>query len=242
MFCQKCGTVVADTAVACLSCNTPIVSAGPARSAAGGALKAAGADALRALRSLAGNPIGALAPAYAELGDARALRAGTALGAGSLACFLLGGYLLLPPFVKEDLFEFLGFGGVLKCLAFASVPFVTVAAGSAAMRKVMGGANALGGDVFVAGASLLPVSLCVLLAGLLGLGNAEAVGLLAVFALCTATSMLFAGYTRVGKLGDRAGALAVPVVVVLSAWLAKVLATSVVSGPGGGDVPMMFPY
>jgi hypothetical protein len=74
-----------------------------------------------------------------------------------------------------------------------------------------------------------------LLSGVLGLGNFEAIGILAIFAGCFGILMLFSGYTRISKLGERAGSIAVPIVVIVSAWLAKVVSTSVMTGPGSSD-------
>jgi len=237
MFCQKCGTAVAGTLTACPSCNTPLaaLATGAGTTAVADTVKAASRDALGAFKQLAGNPVGALPAAYAALGDAKALRAGVAFGVVSLFSFLLGGYLLLPDFFKEDLFEVLGFGGVMKCLLFGAMPFLCTAAGSLGVRKALGGRGALGADTFIAGAALLAPSLCMLLAGMLGAGNFEVIGILAVFAGCTAVLTLFSGYTRIAQLTERAATLAVPLVVILGAWLAKVVATSVLSGPGGSS-------
>lgn len=245
MFCQKCGTVLADAAVACLSCNAPIVrsATAPSSAAVADTVKAASRDALAAFKTFALDPVGGLPRAYELLGEAKALRAGVAFGLVSLVGFLLGGYLLLPPFMKEDLFEFLGFGGVMKSVLFGVVPFVCTVAGSLAVRKALGGQGALGGDCFVAGAALLPISTCMLLSGMLGLGNLEVIGILAVVAGCLAILMLFSGYTRITKLTERAGSIAVPIVVIVSTWLAKVISTSVLSGSGpSGDLPYGFPY
>ncbi len=244
MFCQKCGSAIADTATACPSCNTPIAPTKPAAASAAVAdtVKATSKDALAALKTLAGNPVGGLPPVYYALGDAKALRTGIAFGVVSLICFLLGGYLLLPPFVKEDLFEFLGFGGVMKSLLFGIVPFGCTAVGSLGVRKVLGGRGTLGSDCFIAGAALLPMSFCMLLSGILGFGNFEVIGILTVFAGCIGILMLFSGYTRISKLSERAGSFAVPIVVVLNAWLAKVISTSVLGGSGPSGMPSDFQF
>ena len=245
MFCQKCGTALGGAVAACPSCNSPITSgasAFPSASAGplAGTVKAASMDALAAFKTFAGDPVAGLPRAYQALGDRKALRAGVAFGAVSLACFLLGGYLLLPEMFKQDLFEFLGFGGVMKCLLFGVVPFACTAAGSLAVRKVLRGEGALGSDCFIAGAAVVPASLCILFSGIVGLGNFEVIGILTVFAGCTGVLTLFSGYTRIGKLSERAGTLAVPVVVLLAVWLAKVIASSVLGGPGGSDVPAFY--
>jgi hypothetical protein len=243
MFCQKCGTAVAATVAVCPSCNTPFAAfaSGGGSNAMADTVKATSRDALAAFKRLAGNPVGALPEVYASLGDAKALRAGVAFGVFSLLCFLLGGYMLLPEFFREDLFEVLGFGGVMKCLFFGAVPFLCTAVGSLAVRKVLGGRGALGADCFIAGAALLAPSLCMLLSGMLGADNYQIVGALTVCAGCTAILTLFSGYTRIAQLTERVATLAVPLVVLLGVWLAKVLASSVLSGPGGsGDSPFTF--
>ena len=243
MFCQKCGTPLGGAIAACPSCNAPIVgTAGPGAAPLADTVKATSRDALAAFKTFALNPVAGLPQAYQALGETKALRAGAAFGTVSLACFLLGGYLLLPEFMKQDLFEFLGFGGVMKCLLFAIVPFLCTAAGSVAVRKALGGQGGFGGDAFLSGAALLPASLCMLLSGFLGFGNIEVIGVLAVFAGCIGILTLFSGYTRITQLSERAGAFAVPVVVLLAVWLAKVIATSVVSGPGGSSEMPSFYY
>lgn len=238
MFCQKCGTAMPDTAAACPSCAAPVAQAHAAPAAAvADTVKAASKDAVAALKSLAGNPVGALAPAYEGLGDAKALRCGVAFGVVSLVCFLLGGYLMLPPYMKQDLFEFLRFGGVMKSIFFAIVPFLCTAVGALAVRKVFGGQGGLGGDCFIAGAALLPASICMILSGLLGMENYQVVLVVSVFAGCIGIMMLFAGFTRISKLTDRAATIAVPIVVVLAVWLAKVVSTSVLTRGGPSDFP-----
>jgi hypothetical protein len=238
MFCQKCGsaiTVVAGVAAVCPSCHTPLAQAPATASSAAVAdtMKATSRDALAAFKRFALDPVGGLAPACESVGNAKALRAGVAFGVVSLVCFLLGGYLMLPPYFKEDLFEVLGFGGVMKCLLFGVAPFLCATIGSLAVRKVLGGQGSLASDSFIAGAALLPISFWMLLAGLVGwIENYEVVAALMVFAGTTGVLMLFAGLTRISKLGERAGALAVPTVVLVSLWLVKLLANSVLGGPG----------
>jgi hypothetical protein len=235
MFCQQCGTAMAALATACPSCNNqvrPAASAGQARRAE--TLASAWKAALGTLRSIAPDPVGRLQGAFAALGEAEALRVGLVLGALSCACMLLGGYWLLP--FREELFDFLGFGGVVKALAFAALPFLTAVLGSLAGRKLGGAGGGLGGDCFVAGVALLPVALAMLLDGLLGYENAGAMLALAVFGGCAGTLLLFAGYTRIGGISERAATLLIPLVMMLALWLGKSLASSILGGGfGGGD-------
>jgi hypothetical protein len=226
MFCNQCGTSLADTATLCLACNAPIARAGASPTPA----RATSQAALAALKTLVVDPIGGLVRAHAQLDAYKALRVGLAFGILSLACFLLGGYRLLPEFLRGDLFEFLGFGGVMKCLLFGSVPFVSFACGGTLARKLSGAQGTLASDAYIAGAALLPLAACSVIAGFAGLENYEVIGIAVVFAGCLCTLMLFTGFTRITKLGERAGALSVPIVILLTVWLAKLLATSVLEG------------
>ncbi|MCE9592996.1 MAG: hypothetical protein K8S98_02280 [Planctomycetes bacterium] len=237
MFCQKCGTANTDTATLCSSCATAFGLAVPTGSpAVTDTVKAASRDAFAAFKTLAANPVGALPAACATLGDAKALRSGVAFGVVSVLCFASAGPILLGVggIRLSDLYEQLGFGGVLKYLAFAAIPFVGLTLGSVGARKFLGGKSALGSDCFLAGAALLPASLCMLAASLLGFEHFELIGILAVFAMCLGVLMLYSGYTRITQLTERAASLSVPVVVLLTVWLAKLMLGKVLGGPSGG--------
>jgi hypothetical protein len=244
MFCQQCGNAMAALATACPSCNTQVRPAAAAGTGLSGPISATGRRAqslagawkaaIRTLRSIAPDPVGRLQGAFAALGEVEGLRVGLVLGGLSCVCLLLGGYWIFP--FRDEIFEFLGFGGVLKALAFAALPFLTAVAGSLAGRKLGGAGGSLAGDCFVAGAALVPLSLAMLIDGLLGFENASAMLALAVFGGCASTLMLFAGYTRVGGISERAATLWIPLVVMLALWLGKSLASSILGGGfGGGD-------
>ena len=234
MFCQQCGTAMGAVATACPSCNThvrPSPAGGTPRSEA---VKAAWGGALRTLRVIAPDPVGRLSQAFQSLGETEGLRVGLVFGALSCVCLLLGGYGLFP--FHDELFDFLGFGGTLKALAFGALPFLTAVLGSLAARKLGGARGGIGGDCFVAGAAVLPISLALLIDGLLGFENASAMLAVSVFAGCASTLMLFAGDTRIGGISERAATLWIPLVVMLALWLAKTLADSILGGGfGGGD-------
>jgi len=237
MFCQQCGTSMPEAATACPSCSTPVARAGAAGPATGsaalaGTVKAAYGSGLAALKGFAGDPVGRLPSTYAALGEAQARRIGLTYGVLSALCFLLGGYLLFP--FKDGLFDFLGFGGVMKCLLFAVIPFACVSGGSLAARRLLGAQGGPGGDVFVAGAALLPMSFAMVVNGLLGYEHAAAMGVVSIFAGVTAVLMLFSGYSRISALSERATTVAIPIVVLLTIWLGKSIASSVLEGGLGG--------
>jgi|CXWL01.1.fsa_nt_gi hypothetical protein len=157
------------------------------------------------------------------LGSARAQAAGIALGVGfALAAtigFAIGGRRLFG-----GLF---GYGGMdaatfVKIFLAMLVPPATVAAASFGIRRLVGAPPGFGADMFTAGAALAPLGLGILAGGLLGMGNFEVIALILLFALCYLVLMLHRGLTAIGKLGERSGPPAVPVVIVVSLWLTKV--------------------
>ncbi len=244
MFCQKCGHSMAESASACAHCNTPFstpafavtgsgtTAGGAAFASVAGTVKEAWGGAVRTLLGIAADPVGRLGPAYEAIGPAQAKRTGLSYAVLSIACFLSGGYMLLP--FRDGLFDFLGIKGTLQALLFACVPFFVAALGSFAGRKLGGGRGGLDADCFVAGSALVPVSLAMLLCGMLGYESPKLMLAIAVLAGCTCTLMLFAGYTRVSKISERLATLLIPLVVMLALWLAKELASSILSGGFGG--------
>ena len=234
MYCPQCGTSLPEAATACPSCSQPVAHTAPSPAPAPAAaarmassVKSAYGNALSALKGFLGDPVGRLPPTYESLGDGKARRIGLTYGVVSMLCFLLGGYLLIP--FKDGLFGHLGVGGVLKAVVFAAIPFGCAALGGLATRKLFGGTGGgPGGDCFVAGAALLPASAAMVVNGLLGLERTGLATALSVFAGCTGVLMLFSGYSRIARLSERAATLAVPLVVVLSLWVGRSMASSVI--------------
>lgn len=222
MFCQSCGTQMLDAA-ACANCGT---SGTPSQSAAEfrGKATQASKDALVVAKDLATNPIGGLATAYVELGAARALGVGITFALIFATCWFLGAYLTLSAWAGS-----LDLGSMVKIWLFSLVPFISIASASALARKVFSGAGSLGGDSFIAGVSLLPLGILAFLSGLLGWGNFEFIGFLGIFALCLTLLMLYAGCTRISQLSEPQATIAVPLMILISAWFTKVLFTALLT-------------
>jgi hypothetical protein len=193
-------------------------------------VKEASRDATKAFKTFATNPVGGLPVAFAELGPPRALGVGIVFAVFSILCIFIGVYIALPAFSKPD------FGDSLKFLFFGAVPFLSLFAASAATRKVFGGQGSLHGDGFIAGAALLPFGFLVLISSLLGLANLEIAALLVVFALCYGILMLYTGVTRISFVKESRAAFAVPVMIIVSFWLTKIIfgamLPSLLPGPG----------
>ncbi len=231
MFCQKCGTQIPDNVTVCASCGTAVPAAGAApatgpnpASVAADKVKEASRGAVQALKMFASNPVGGMPGAFEGLG-ARALSVGITFGVVVALCFLLGIYRFLGQFSGGfgETIKGLGFGGFIKALVVTLVPFVTLAGASFLVRQVFRGAGGLGYDSFIAGASLLPFGGVALVAGVLGFGNYDVIMVCGLFAVCLTVLMLFSGLTRISRISERAATIAIPLMLIVSGWLSKVI-------------------
>ena len=236
MFCQKCGTKIPDNATACPSCSTaaPLTGtaapAGPSpASMAADRVKAASKDALQALKLFALNPVGGLQAAYEGMGS-RALAVGMVFGAFCSLCILLDLLRLVSGW-------HIGFGGYLKLVVVAIVPFVTLFGSCFLVRLVFGGGGGVGSDSFITGASLLPFAVVALLGAIFSVSNADVLTLFMLFATCIPVLMLYAGLTRICQLSERAATIAVPLMLLLSAWLTRTIYSKMLESAIMGSSP-----
>ncbi|MDR1146230.1 MAG: DUF4339 domain-containing protein [Verrucomicrobiales bacterium] len=205
-------------------------SASASASAPDSSFVVAGKDALAALKKIAADPTGGIAPAFDALGEQRALGAGLVFGGVFAACGTFAAYRIVSA-VGGFLGGFYHRGGgdagqFFKILFAALAPFLALTVAVLAARKLLRGATAaIGADVFVAGAALLPLGAALLLGSLLGAANYAIVALVTLVALTLTVLMLDAGCVGVAGLSRRAAAWAVPFMLLLSAWLAKVIYT-----------------
>lgn len=231
MFCQECGSKLEDTSTACPACGRAISK--PTNDMAAQVrdqIKESSQDAARALRALVVNPVGGLRAAYGSLGESRAIGAGVALA----VLFALLGGLAATIATGRMGSGFLGFmaastfGTSRIALFFKSFVGLLVLPAAMAvvchgLRRVISPDKSFAPDLFTAGASLLPMGLAGLVAALLGAGNAEVGFVLVLFALCYQILILFTGLRELGGIGEKAAAPATPIVLLLSAWLTKVV-------------------
>jgi hypothetical protein len=235
MFCPKCGTQLPDGSIACSSCGTTFAAprAGAAAAVAGVRVKAASADAFGAFKTFMGNPVGGLADAYNSLGPAKALGVGLTFGAVFAVCVLLSTYRVVPEFLRPT-----GVGGFVKLVVVAVVPFVSLFVATIAVRTVFRGEGAIGSDSFLSGAALLPFGLIALIASILGPSNLNVIQFLAIFGISLTILMLFAGLTRIYKISERMATLAVPIMLLITAWLSQTIYRMMIeSAMGGGGDP-----
>lgn len=236
MFCQSCGRALAENLTFCDGCGaevrsgaaTPVV---PLSDRLRSEVKARSLDAWQGLKLFAGNPVGGLPESFAQFDDRRAIQVGIAFAilfeavlllAGfifkSKAASLLGGFIPIGELTAAQMF---------KLVVLGLVPFASLTAASALARLVFRGTGRFSGDVYTAGAVLLPAGFLTLVAAMLGAGNVEVILVLSLFAMTYSILMLYAGCSRIGGIPDAGAAPAVPIILLVSSWITKIVVVAV---------------
>ncbi len=165
------------------------------------------------------NPVENLSPHFDRLEKQEALEAGIAFAVLFDLCALFGIYLLLPRWAGAP-----GFTDILKILIFGFVPPAALTGAIFLARKVYrASAGTIESDVFLAGIALIPIGILLLLSGVLGIGNLEVTALVAVFALSYTVLILFTGCTRISEIATVRAPPAVPIILLVTAWISKIV-------------------
>jgi hypothetical protein len=217
MYCQNCAKEIESNAEKCSGCGAPVAHGKTASGEIANKVKVASQDAVAAFKVFATNPVGGLPSAFESLEKPRARGVGIAFAGVFALCVVFGTYMTMPSWGKPDI------KGIFGLLILGAVPPVGIAGVSALARKLFSSAGCFDGDIFIAGSALLPVGFVVLLTGILGMGNIEVVAVLTAFAGCYTILMLYTGCTQISKISDAKAAATVPVMLLLSAWLCKIV-------------------
>jgi len=241
-FCGTCGAQIAEGTAFCPKCGAKsvaqsgVAAAGiPPRFSSQAVAQAQNylQDALNALKTIVVDPMDGLASAFSQMDKSRALAVGLTCAVIFEVCSLIGGVLHLSRLSSA----FRGipgyssgpdFGAYLKMILAGAIIFAAVTGALAGARLMFRGSKGgIEGDVFIAGVSVLPFGVVFLFSGILGLGNFEVILIVAVFALSYFNLLLYAGCTRISGISSKLAAPAVPIIILISAWLGKVLGMSV---------------
>jgi hypothetical protein len=239
MFCKSCGRELADTLRFCDGCGADVNAgaggvATPLSQQLKSEMKARSLDAWQGVKLFAKSPVGGLPESFALFDDRRAIQVGIVyaimyelailLGAlifKSRAEAMLGGILPVRQLIGE-----LTAAQLFQLLFLGLVPFASLIGACALARAIFHGKGKFAGDVYTAGAVLLPTGFLVLLASLLGAANFEVIAILFLFALTYSILILYAGCSRIGTISEAGAAPAVPIILLLSAWITKIIVTA----------------
>lgn len=194
-----------------------------------GKAKTAAEDAYKALAIIATNPVGGLSDAFERLGNSRALGVGLVFALIFALCQVVCYHRLTTGTAAVNL--------DVRVLLSSLVPFLSLSGVCFALRLAMGGRGSIAQDCFLAGAALMPAGLSVLLASLLGLANFEVIVIVAFSAFCLTILMLYGGLTKIFGFSERLSSIAVPLMLIATVWLCKIIFASVLSGQLEDRIP-----
>ena len=167
-------------------------------------------DVFRAFFSLALNPAGGMLPGMLYLEQPRLMAVGIVFDVIANFCFVGGIYL-----GWRDQLKF----SVLELLLVGLVPFVTLTLILGIVGLIARRRGSLAGNMFIAGASMMPVGFLALASGVSPLLGSQIMLVLTMFASCYTILMLYTGCTQLANLSEKVAALLVPVMLLTSGWL-----------------------
>ena len=193
---------------------------------AGSTLAEAVGNAATALGTIAVNPVANLPQVRGALGIHQAVGVGVVFAIVATVCMTLGLHLIFDtvfgfayrPSVKP----------IVQLFGASMASFASLAVMHFAARTIFDGDSDYGTDVLVAGTALLPTSQAVLFIGLIGISYYRVAGVLGVFAVCYVVLILYTGCSRLANLSEAVSAPLIPVILILSGWLAQVLFGAIV--------------
>lgn len=174
--------------------------------------------AITAFKTFILNPTGGLLPAFASLTKQEAIAVGIVFAIMADLCFVIGSYLGWHDLLNER--------SILKLIIVGIVPFISLGITSAIARGVFRHSGSFAGDIFLAGASLLPLSFLVLLSSLSSFLPDNTMLILTVFTSCYTILTLYSGCTQISNLSEKAAAFIVPVFVLVTGWCSYFAFTS----------------
>ncbi|MFB8789380.1 MAG: DnaJ domain-containing protein [Potamolinea sp.] len=167
-------------------------------------------DTLFAYKTLALNPTEGLLTAFANLDKKQALFVGILFAIIADFCFVVGAYV-----ISRDLSRVIS---ILNLILVGLVPFVSLFTTSTIVRAICRRRGSLSGDIFLAGASMMPLSFLVLLSSISKFLPNNTMLILSVFVSCYTILTLYSGCTQISNLPEKVAAFVVPVMLLVSGW------------------------
>jgi len=224
MFCSQCGSPADAAAAACAQCGFDFAVARPAINAE--RVGAASRDAFRAITLLLRDPVGSIGAAYDAFTPRQVLDVGITLCAAFIVSCVIATRMIAGAaqrfgggFVAFNI----GFKEVITTLLVGSVPVGSIVAILTFLQVIAKKPRDLRRALFAGGAALVPMAFLNVLGGILGMANAEVLMLVGLFVLCYTVLLIYAGCHLVIGISSAWSAAAVPVVVIATAWLTKII-------------------
>ncbi len=236
MFCSTCGRALTDGLRFCDGCGVELDRGATGSSALladqfKDEVKARSLDAWQAFKLFVKSPVGGLSESFAILEDQRAIQVGI-IFAGMYEVALLASALIFKSRVTQLVGGFLPVGDLtvfqlIKVVVLGLVPFASLIAALALVRIIFRGTGGFAGDVYTAGSVLLPFGVLAFAASILGVANFEVILVILLFVLTYSILILYAGCSRLGGISEAGAAPGVPIILLLSGWITKILVTAI---------------
>jgi hypothetical protein len=229
MFCSTCGTAADGAATACLNCGVDLHPPAAKRAINADRAVAASKDAGRAIKMLLKDPVGSIGAAHDALPAGKNLDVGITFAVFWVLSCLIAIRMIGRAgarFTGVLLFD-IGFKEVMQIALISIVPLIAVVAIMAGLQAGLAKRNELPRALFAGAAALLPLALFNVIGGILGAGNAEVIVIVALFALCYTILLLYAGCRDVLGIPSAAAAALVPLIIIASGWLTKIILAAV---------------
>jgi hypothetical protein len=224
MFCSHCGAADGG-AVVCVQCGVELQPAKARPALNTERAVAASKDAARALKLLLMDPVGSIGAACDSLTVRQSLDVGIAFCVLFVVSCLIA-IRMIGRFIGGMFFS-IGLKEVLQVALVATVPIVCMVAILFGAQMVFAKRKDLPRAIFVGGAALLPITILNLVTGILGAANWNVISLVAVFAFCYTILLLYAGCRDVLKTSPPIAAIGVPVILLATGWLTKVILVAI---------------
>ncbi|MGQ4647159.1 DnaJ domain-containing protein [Lyngbya aestuarii] len=166
--------------------------------------------------SLVVNPAGGMLSGYANLEKRQALAVGIVFAGIFNFCFVFWSYVGWRNIFEAYLWELMSVG---------LVPFFTLVAIGSIARVVSRSSGSLAGDIYLAGASLLPLGFLALASSGSTVLGSQVMLIIGVFASCYTVLILYSGCTQISGMSDTVAALTLPVMLLVSGWLTYLAVT-----------------
>ncbi|NEP55816.1 MAG: DnaJ domain-containing protein [Symploca sp. SIO2G7] len=167
-------------------------------------------DALKTFQLFALNPVGGLLPAFGRLDKQQIAAVGIVFALVFDCCFIFGFYLGWQDLLPQ--------ASIFKLIVVGIVPFVSLATVSRIARLICRCSGNWAGDMFLAGATLLPAGVLALASGISNSLGVQAMVAIAVFTSCYLILTLYSGCTQIAHLSEQAATLLIPVMLLVSGW------------------------
>ncbi len=155
------------------------------------------------------NPGGGLLPAFSRLNRQQALEVGIVYGGFSNFCFVASCHMIWQGI------EFY----IWELLLVGITPFVGLAISGNIIRAFERNSGNFATDIFIAGVTLIPLSLVFLLIGFIPLSAIPLVLMMLMFGFSYAIITLYSGCTQILNLPERKAIFTVFLMLLISSWL-----------------------